>query len=87
MQKDLNDENFQKYLEVEIKKHLEIHARPASEVILDDVDVRELLKISRRTALEYRKKKFFKFFKLEIKIYYFLSDIIDGIKMNGGQNE
>ena len=87
MQKDLNDENFQKYLEVEIKKNLEIHARPASEVILDDVDVRELLKISRRTALEYRKKKFFKFFKLENKIYYFLSDIIEGIKKNGGQDE
>lgn len=87
MQKGFDDENFHKNLEEKIKKYLEIHARPASEVILDDVDIRDLLKISRRTALEYRKKKFFKFFKLENKIYYFLSDIIEGIKINGGQNE
>lgn len=68
-------------------KLIERHARPASEIILDDVDLRNLLKISRRTSLEYRKKGFFKFYKLDGKIFYILEDIIAGIKENGKQDE
>lgn len=67
-----------------IIKLIKRHARPASEIILDDVDLRNLLKISRRTSLEYRKKGFFKFYKLENKIFYILEDVITGIKENGG---
>lgn len=67
-----------------IIKLIERHARPASEIILDDVDLRNLLKISRRTSLEYRKKGFFKFYKLENKIFYILEDVIAGIRENGG---
>jgi len=63
------------------------HHRPASEVILDDVDLRNLLKISRRTSLVYRKKGVYKFYKIDGKIIYFLSDILDGIKKNGCQYE
>jgi transcriptional accessory protein Tex/SPT6 len=63
------------------------HHRPASEVILDDVDLRNLLKISRRTSLEYRKKGVYKFYKLDGKIFYILEEVIAGIKKAGGQNE
>ncbi len=68
-------------------KLIERHARPASEIILDDVDLRNLLKISRRTSHEYRKKGFFKFYRLDGKIFYILEDIIAGIKENGKQYE
>jgi hypothetical protein len=62
-----------------IKEIVDTHSRPASEIILDDVDLRVLLKISRRTALNYRNKGL-KYFKVENKIFYFLNDIIDFIK-------
>lgn len=70
-----------------IKKLIEKYARPASEIILDDVDLRNLLKISRRTSLEYRKKGVYKFYKLDGKIFYILEEVIDGIKKRGGQHE
>ncbi len=66
---------------------IEKHNRPASEVILDDVDIRELLKISRRTSLEYRKKGVYKYYKLDGKIFYILEEVIAGIKKTGGQND
>jgi len=72
--------------EDQIKKLIEKYSRPASEIILDDVDLRELLKISRRTALEYRKNKVFSYYKIENKIFYILSEVIDGIKRKGGDN-
>jgi hypothetical protein len=66
---------------------IEKHSRPASEIILDDVDLRNLLKVSRRTCLKYRTEGIFQFYKLlDGKIYYFLSDIIEGIKQKGGTN-
>ena len=70
----------------EVKDLIEKYSRPASEVLLDDVDLRNLLKISRRTALEYRKKKIFQSYKIEGKIFYILSEIIDGIKKEGGKH-
>ena len=84
--KTLNSENQGKDFEDQIKKLIEKHSRPASEVLLDDVDLRNLLKISRRTALEYRKKKIFQSYKIEGKIFYILSEIIDGIKREGGKH-
>jgi len=60
---------------------LEVNSiRPANEVILDDFDVRELLKVSRRTLLDYRKSGKLLFYKIENKIFYFLSDIFSFIK-------
>ncbi len=56
--------------------------RPANEVILDDCDVRELLKVSRRTLLDYRKSGKLLFYKIENKIFYFLSDIFSFIKIH-----
>ena len=84
--KTLNSENQGKDFEDQIKKLIEKHSRPASEVLLDDVDLRNFLKISRRTALEYRKKKIFQSYKIEGKIFYILSEIIDGIKREGGKH-
>ena len=50
-------ENYsEEFLEEKIKELIDKHHRPANEVLLDDVDIRTLLKISRRTSLEYRKK-------------------------------
>ncbi len=72
--------------EGEIIKLIEKHARPASEIILDDVDLRNLLKISRRTALEYRKKGIFPYYKLDGKIFYVLEEVINGIKKKGGNH-
>jgi hypothetical protein len=69
-----------------IKGLIERYARPASEILLDDVDLRNLLKVSRRTALEYRKKGVFPYYKIDNKIYYILSEVINGIKEKGGSN-
>ncbi|MDO9415290.1 hypothetical protein [Pararhizobium sp.] len=79
----INFEQLEKEDTELIKKLIEQHSRPASEVILDDVDLRNLLKISRRTALEYRKKGVFPFYKLENKIFYLLGEVISGIKAKG----
>ena len=54
-----------------VQKMLDKHHRPAEEIILDDVDLRDMLKISRRTALNYRQKLGLKFYKKENKIFYF----------------
>ncbi len=70
-----------------LKELIAKYSRPASEVILDDVDLRTLLKISRRTALEYRKKEIFPSYKIENKIFYILSEVIDGIKKQKGNHE
>lgn len=70
-----------------LKELVEKYSRPASEVLLDDVDLRVLLKISRRTALEYRKKKVFPYYKLDNKIYYILAEVIEGIKEKGGSHD
>lgn len=63
-----------------VQQLIEKHHRPASEIVLDDVDLRNMLKISRRTALNYRQHWGLKFYKIENKIFYFLSDILDFIK-------
>lgn len=82
-----NSESFQAELESLVRKIIEKNHRPASEIILDDVDLRNLLKISRRTSLEYRRKEIFPYYRLENKIYYILSEVIDGIKKKGGHHE
>lgn len=51
-----------------------------SDLILDDLDVRKLLKICRRTSLEYRQKGILRFHKKEAKIFYLLDEILEDIK-------
>ena len=70
-----------------MREFIEKNSRPANEVILDDVDLREMLKISRRTALSYRQSKKLVYFKIENKIYYFLSDILNFIKTTGKSHD
>jgi len=57
-------------------------ARPAHEVIYDDVDLRNLLKVSKRTTATWREKGIITFSKLGGKIYYRLSDILSLLKEN-----
>jgi hypothetical protein len=85
LQNSLTPENFEANLEVLVKKLIDKNFRPASEIILDDVDLRNLLKISRRTSLEYRKKSIYPYYKLENKIFYMLDEVIKGIKEKGGK--
>ena len=86
LQNSSNPENFGDNLEVLVKKLIDKNFRPASEIILDDVDLRNLLKISRRTSLEYRKKLVYPYYKLENKIFYILDEVIKGIKEKGGNH-
>ncbi len=87
MKSDNLSDDFWDSIKDRILKLIEKHARPASEILLDDLEFRELLKISRRTSLNYRSKGIFKYYRLlDGKIYYFLSDIFDGIKGKGGCN-
>ena len=79
--------NFQipsKYSKIEnedsIIKLIEKHARPASEVILDDVDLRNLLKVSRRTSLEYRKKVFLNSINWIIRFFTSLKTLLQGLR-------
>lgn len=56
--------------------------RPASEVILDDSDVMQLLKICKRSLASFRAEGLIVFYKVKGKIYYKLSDIIDMLDNN-----
>ena len=82
---NFNDDFMKKLIE-KIKQLLDLKYRPANEVIIDDVELREKLKISRRTSLNYRNSGNLKHFKIENKIYYFLSDVFEFIRKYGGGN-
>jgi hypothetical protein len=56
--------------------------RPPEEVIYDDVDLRNFLKVSKRTTATWREKGIITFSKLGGKIYYRLSDILSLLKKN-----
>ncbi len=86
MEKQFSDEFWNELLK-RIKEFLDKTHRPASEILMDDVDLREFLKISRRTSLEYRRRKYYPFYKLDGKIYYVLSEVIEGVKKSGGNYE
>lgn len=63
-----------------VKGEVEKAKRPAEEVIYDDVDLREFLKVSKRTTAYWREKSMITFSKLGGKIYYRLSDILSLLK-------
>ena len=86
MKQENFSEEFWNFIKEYIMKQIEKHHRPSSEIILDDVDIRNLLKISRRTSLEYRKRGVYKYYKLDGKIYYILAEVIEGIKNKGTQD-
>jgi hypothetical protein len=59
-----------------VRDEVEKAKRPSEEVIYDDVDLREFLKVSKRTTAYWREKGLITFSKLGGKIYYRLSDIL-----------
>lgn len=70
--------------EEKVKSIIEKINRPAEEVILDDLDVQKLLKVSRRTLLNYRKSGLLPYHQINKgKIFYILSEIIEAIKSIG----
>jgi len=69
-------EEFLKEIDERIYKAM----RPADEVIHDDVDLRNILKISKRQAAKLRAEKRITYFKSGGKIYYTLADILNYVK-------
>ena len=70
--------------EERVKAIIEKSNRPAEEVILDDLDIQNLLKVSRRTSLNYRKSGVLPFHQINKgKIFYILSEVINAIKNAG----
>ncbi len=66
----------------ELKETVASAARPAHEVIYDDVDLRNMLKVSKRTLAYWRERGLITFSKLGGKIYYRLSDVLLLLKEN-----
>lgn len=64
----------------EIDERIYKALRPAEEVIHDDVDLRIILKISKRQAAKLRAEKRITYFKSGGKIYYTLADILQYVK-------
>ena len=70
--------------EERVKAIIEKSNRPAEEVILDDLDIQTLLKVSRRTSLNYRKSGVLPYHQINKgKIFYILSEVISAIKTAG----
>ena len=57
-------------------------ARPPEQIILDDVALREMLKMSKRSTAYLREKGLITYSKIGSKIYYLLSDILLFLKQN-----
>lgn len=55
-------------------------ARPPDQIILDDVQLREILKMSKRSTAYLREKGLITYSKVGSKIYYLLSDVLAFLK-------
>lgn len=75
-------------IEVLIKKidqllpYIEQFARPPEQIIIDDVALREMLKMSKRGTAYLREKGLITYSKIGSKIYYLLSNILLLLKTN-----
>ncbi len=56
--------------------------RPASEVVMDDVDLQKFLKISKRKTAELRANGLIKYSKPDGKVFYILSDVLEYVSKN-----
>src|SRR5688572_29027142 len=65
-----------------IKVEVQQAQRPPEDIIYDDVDLRNFLKVSKRTTAYWREKSLITFSKLGGKIYYRLSDILAFLKQH-----
>lgn len=61
---------------VDIDEKISKAIRPAEEVILDEVDLCNFLKISKRLSAKLRSERLITYYKSGGKLYYKLSDII-----------
>ena len=66
----------------ELLEKIERVSRPPHEVIIDDVDLRAMLKVSKRTVATWRQKQLIKHYWLQGKCYYRYSDVLDAIERN-----
>ncbi len=65
----------------QIINELQNATRPANEIILDDVTLREKLKVSKRTTATYRQQGLIAYSQYgNGKVFYFLSDVLEFIK-------
>ena len=60
----------------EIDERINKSMRPAEEVILDETDLCNFLKISKRLSAKLRSERLITYYKTGGKLYYKLSDII-----------
>ena len=65
-----------------VRSEIQQAARPPEQVIYDDVDLRNYLKVSKRTCASWREKGLITYSKLGGKIYYKLSDILSLINQH-----
>jgi hypothetical protein len=56
--------------------------RPPDQVIWDDVDLREYLKVSQRTTATWRQDNIITYSKVQGKIFYKLSDVLEMVEKN-----
>ena len=66
----------------DVKQIIRDAGKPPEHVILDDEDLRNLLKISKRTTAYWRERGEITFSKLGGRVYYKLSDILELIRKN-----
>jgi hypothetical protein len=56
--------------------------RPATEWIIDDIDLQKLLKVSKRTTANYRAQGLITYSHIGGKVVYLYSDVLDAINRN-----
>lgn len=64
----------------DVKQIMRNVGKPAEHIILDDVDLRNFLKASRRTSAYWRERGEITYSKLGGKIYYKFSDVLALVK-------
>jgi hypothetical protein len=65
-----------------VKKLIDDVSKPPELKILDDVELINFLKVSKRTSAYWRERGEITYSKLDGRIYYRLSDILELIKKN-----
>jgi hypothetical protein len=64
----------------ELRQDLQNATKPPDQVILDDYDLRNYMKVSKRTTAYWREKGLITFSKINGKLYYKLSEVLEFIK-------
>lgn len=66
----------------QIKFEISQAQRPATEIILDELELCKMLSISKRTAATLRAERIITYHKLGGKLYYRLSDVLALLEQN-----